>query len=89
MHLAILALVIGAIVGGFEVLRRTIIRYVHEPRRRYQFLLLRKIALWTVIGLIIAFSFSSQSGSIATFAGLIGAEFALTRARFTSSTQPI
>jgi len=77
LHLAVLGLVITAVIGGFEVLRRTIIRYVQEPRRRYQFLLLHRIALWTVIGLVVAFSFSSQIGSVATFAGLLTAGIAV------------
>jgi len=50
---------------------------VQEPRRRYQFLLLHRIALWTVIGLVVAFSFSSQIGSVATFAGLLTAGIAV------------
>jgi small-conductance mechanosensitive channel len=77
VRLAVLGLVVAVVIGGGEVLRRTIIRYVHEPRRRYQFLLLLKIALWSVIGLIVAFSFSSQIGSVATFAGLLTAGVAV------------
>ena len=73
----ILGLIVAFIFGVDAVLRRTIIRYVQEPRRRYQFLLLNKIALWTVIALIIAFSFSSQIGSVATFAGLLTAGLAV------------
>ena len=57
--------------------RRLIFRYVPDIRRRYQFLLLRRITLWIVIGIIIAISFSSQLGELATFAGLITAGVAL------------
>ncbi len=52
-------------------------RYVHEPRRRYQFLLLRKIVLWFVIAIVVAFAFASEIGSVATFAGLITAGVAV------------
>ena len=45
--------------------------------RRYQFLLLRKIALWFVIGLVIIFGFASEIGSLATFAGLLTAGIAV------------
>ena len=74
---AILGLIIAIIFGVDAVLRRTILRYVQEPRRRYQFLLLNKIALWSFIALIVAFSFSSQIGSLATFAGLLTAGLAV------------
>jgi small-conductance mechanosensitive channel len=74
---AVLGLIIAVILGVGSVLRRTIIRYVQEPRRRYQFLLLNKIALWTVIAIIVAFSFASQIGSVATFAGLLTAGLAV------------
>jgi small-conductance mechanosensitive channel len=73
----ILGLIIAVILAVGGVLRRTIIRYVQEPRRRYQFLLLNKIALWTLIAIIVAFSFASQIGSVATFAGLLTAGLAV------------
>jgi small-conductance mechanosensitive channel len=73
----VLALIIGVIFGAGGILRRTIIRYVQEPRRRYQFLLLNRIALWTVVAIIVAFSFASQIGSVATFAGLLTAGLAV------------
>lgn len=77
LRLAILGIVIAFVVGVADVWRRTILRYVHDPRRRYQFLLLRKIVLWFVIVLVIAFSFASQLGSVATFAGLLTAGVAV------------
>jgi small-conductance mechanosensitive channel len=39
--------------------------------------LLRKVVLWFLIGLIIAFSFATQLGSVATFAGLLTAGVAV------------
>jgi small-conductance mechanosensitive channel len=77
LRLAILAIVLAFVFGIAELWRKTIFRYVHEPRRRYQFLLLRKIVLWFLIGVIIAFSFATQLGSVATFAGLLTAGVAV------------
>jgi small-conductance mechanosensitive channel len=69
--------VIFIIMAVAEVWRRAIFRYVHDVRRRYQFLLLRRILLWCVIGITIAFALASEIGSIATFAGLITAGIAV------------
>jgi small-conductance mechanosensitive channel len=77
IRLSFLAIVLGFVFGLGEVWRRTIVRYVHDPRRRYQFLLLRKIVLWCSIALVVAFAFASQIGSVATFAGLITAGVAV------------
>ena len=77
VRLALLALVLGVIFGAAELWRRAVYRYVHEPRRRYQFLLLRKIVLWFFIAVIVAFSFASKLGSVVTFAGLITAGVAV------------
>jgi small-conductance mechanosensitive channel len=76
-RLAVLAIVLAFVYGFAEVWRRTIFKYVHDPRRRYQFLLLRKIVLWFVVIIVIAFAFASQLGSVATFAGLITAGVAV------------
>jgi small-conductance mechanosensitive channel len=72
-----LGLVLAAVWGVAEVWRRTIYRYVHETRRRYQMLLLRRIALWLAIALVITLSFASELGSLATFAGLLTAGVAV------------
>jgi small-conductance mechanosensitive channel len=79
VRLVMLGLILGLVIGLAEVWRRTIFRYVHDPRRRYQFLLLRRILLWFAIAIIIAFAFASELGSVATFAGLLtaGVAFAL------------
>ena len=72
-----LALILAIVWGAAELWRRTILRYVHETRRRYQFLLLRRIAIWILTVLIVAFSFAIQLGSVATFAGLLTAGVAV------------
>jgi small-conductance mechanosensitive channel len=76
-RLITLAIILGIVLVLAAVWRRLIFRYVPDIRRRYQFLLLRRITLWIVIGIIIAFSFASQLGQLATFAGLITAGVAL------------
>jgi small-conductance mechanosensitive channel len=68
---------IFAVFALADVWRRAIFRYVHDNRRRYQFLLLRRILMWCLIGIIIAFALASEIGSIATFAGLITAGIAV------------
>lgn len=77
IRLLILAIVLAFVAGVAEVWRRAILRYIHEPRRRYQFLLLRKIVMYFVIAIVIAFAFASQLGSVATFAGLLTAGVAV------------
>lgn len=72
-----LAVVLGMVLGVAEIWRRMIFRYVHDTRRRYQMLLLRKIGLWLAIVLVIAFSFATELGSVATFAGLLMAGVAV------------
>ncbi len=72
-----LAIVLGAVFFLGEVWRRAIFRYVHDVRRRYQFLLMRKIVLWCGVGLVLVFAFVTELGAVATFAGLITAGVAL------------
>ncbi|MGH9529657.1 MAG: mechanosensitive ion channel family protein [Terriglobales bacterium] len=76
-RLGVLLVVILTVIILGRVWRRAIFRYVHDVRRRYQFLLLRRIVLWVVIALIIAFTFATQLGSAVTFAGLITAGVAV------------
>jgi small-conductance mechanosensitive channel len=77
VRLGMLALLLLAIVGGAELWRRAIFGYVHDPRRRYQYLLLRKIVVWSVFAIVLVFSFANELGSLATFAGLITAGVAV------------
>ncbi len=76
-RLAVLGVVLVVVMGLAELWRRTIFRYVHDTRRRYQFLLLRRIVLWLSIVIIIALAFANELGSVATFAGLLTAGVAL------------
>jgi small-conductance mechanosensitive channel len=60
-----------------EFWRKATLRYVKDIRRRYQFLLLRRIVLWCAVGITIAFALATEIGSLATFAGLITAGIAV------------
>src|SRR6266404_3541379 len=77
LRLSVLLTLIAAVFGIGEIWRRTTFRYVHDARRRYQFLLLRRVVMWTAIGLIIVLSFATQLGSAVTFAGLLTAGVAV------------
>ena len=77
VRLSVLAVVLGIVLGMFELWRRAIYRYVGEPRRRYQFLLLRRIVLWIVIAIVIGLAFASEIGAVTTFAGLLTAGIAV------------
>ena len=77
LRLGIVLALLAMVFVAAELLRRGVTRYVHDTRRRYQLLLLRKIALWTVVVIIVAFAFASELGSVVTFAGLITAGLAV------------
>ena len=77
VRLAIFAIIIALVFAAGEVWRRAILRYIQETRRRYQFLLLGKIMIWVVVGVIIAFTFTTELGSVATYAGLLTAGVAV------------
>jgi small-conductance mechanosensitive channel len=77
VRLAVLALFIGIVVVLSEIGKRAIYRYVQEPHRRYQFLLLRKIGLALAIIIIVALGFASRLESAVTYAGLLTAGIAV------------
>ncbi|GAC1668789.1 MAG: hypothetical protein NVS9B2_12410 [Steroidobacteraceae bacterium] len=77
VRLAVLAVLLTIVFAAAEVWRRAVLRYVQDVRRRYQLLLLRRIAMWCLVVLIVGFAFASELGSIVTFAGLITAGLAV------------
>ena len=77
IRLGSLILIIAAVFAMGAAWRRAILRYVQETRRRYQFLLFRKVVIWIAVGAIIAFTFVTELGSVATFAGLLTAGLAV------------
>jgi hypothetical protein len=77
VRLGILACILAAVFVLGEVWRRAVLRFSHEPRRRYQLLLVRKIVLWAAIIAIIGLSFVTEISTFATFAGLLTAGLAV------------
>src|SRR5882672_11180964 len=57
--------------------RRAVLRYAHEPRRRYQLLLVRTIVLWAIVCGVVGLSFVTEISTFATFAGLLTAGLAV------------
>ena len=72
-----LAVVLGIVLLIGEVWRRATFRYVRDPRRRRQFLLLRRIVMALTVALSIVFWFVSELGSLATYAGFVTAGVAV------------
>ncbi|MCU1331086.1 MAG: MscS Mechanosensitive ion channel, partial [Candidatus Angelobacter sp.] len=77
LRLTVLALVLGVLLGVSELWKRATLRYVPDARRRYQFLLIRRIVLWCLTAIIIATAFASELGAVTTFAGLMTAGIAV------------
>jgi len=72
-----IAVALGMIVGLSEAWRRLTFRYVHDPRRRRQFLLLRRFVMGFLIGIVVILGFVSEFSSLATFAGFVTAGIAV------------
>jgi len=60
-----------------EVWRRATFRYLHDSRRRRQFLLLRRVAIGVTLTIVIVFGLVSEFGSVATYAGFVTAGLAV------------
>lgn len=77
LRLGGLAVLLAVVFGVSELWRRATFRYVPDARRRYQFLLLRRIVVWVTVAIIVSFAFASELSSITTFAGLLTAGIAV------------
>jgi small-conductance mechanosensitive channel len=76
-HSLLLIIAIGALLVISEVWRRATFRYLHDTRRRRQFLVLRRVVIGIAIALILAAGFVSEIGSLATYAGFVTAGVAV------------
>jgi hypothetical protein len=76
-RIAVLAGALLAVLAGSEFWRRTVLRYVTDPRRRNQLLLIRRIVTWLLVLLILGLTFITHLSSFATFAGLLTAGVAV------------
>jgi small-conductance mechanosensitive channel len=79
-----LALRIGLLLGWIavvlivsEIWRRATFRYLHDLRRRRQFLVLRRVVVAIALTLVIAFGLVSEMGSVATYIGFVTAGVAV------------
>jgi len=77
IHVGLLACAVGAILAASAAWRRATLRYVQDPRRRRQSLLLRRIVMAIALLMVVLFSFVTELGSVATFAGFITAGLAV------------
>ena len=77
IRLGVVLTVLALVFGAAELWRSMVLRYIQDTRRRHQLLLLRRIALWSLVVIVIGIAFASELGSIVTFAGLITAGIAV------------
>jgi len=72
-----IALALGIVAILSDVWRRLTFRYIREPRRRRQFLLLRRFVMGFLVGVVLIMGFVSEFSSLATFAGFVTAGIAV------------
>src|SRR5208283_5829821 len=77
IRVGLMLLIVGTLFALGELWRRATLRYVQDQRLRYQLMLLRRIALWSLVVIIVGFSLASELGSAVTFAGLLTAGVAV------------
>jgi small-conductance mechanosensitive channel len=77
LRLAILAASIGVIVAVSAIWRRATFRYLHDARRRRQFLALRRVVTGVAMTLVILMAVLSEVGSVATYVGFLTAGLAV------------
>lgn len=72
-----IVLALALILVLSEVWRRVTFRYIGDPRRRRQFLVLRRVVIGFLIVIVLVMGFVSEFSSLATFAGFITAGIAV------------
>src|SRR5262249_14777053 len=72
-----IALALCAVFVLSEVWRRLTFRYIHDARRRRQFLVMRRIVTGFLVGVVLLMGFVSEFSSLATFAGFVTAGIAV------------
>jgi small-conductance mechanosensitive channel len=70
-------LALGVILFLSEIWRRITFRYIGDPRRRRQFLVMRRVVIGFLIIIVLTLGFVSEFSSLATFAGFITAGIAV------------
>ena len=77
IHLLAFGIVIGLLAAVIAALRRVTFRYVRDASHRRAALIAEWALLWLGIFLVVAFTFASNLGSLATFLGLVTAGLAV------------
>jgi small-conductance mechanosensitive channel len=77
VRVVLIAITLALVLVLSEIWRRFTFRYVHDVRRRRQFLILRRFVVGFLIALVLILGFVSEFGSLATFAGFITAGIAV------------
>jgi|tagenome__1003787_1003787.scaffolds.fasta_scaffold20988988_3 small-conductance mechanosensitive channel len=72
-----IALALAGVFVLSEVWRRLTFRYVHDARRRRQFLVMRRFVTGFLVGVVLIMGFVSEFSSLATFAGFVTAGIAV------------
>ncbi len=68
---------VAVVLAISEIWRRATFRYLHDSRRRRQFLVLRRVAVGVALTLVILFGLVSELGSVATYVGFVTAGIAV------------
>jgi small-conductance mechanosensitive channel len=77
LRVGMLAIGLLFILVVSQVWQRAIVRYVHEPRRRRQFLVLRRVVVACAVVVAVILGFVTEFGSLATYAGFVTAGVAV------------
>lgn len=77
LRLAGLGAILAFIFAVSELWGRATFRYITDSHRRYQFLALRRVVVWSLVAIVIAIAFASELGAITTFAGFLTAGIAV------------
>jgi small-conductance mechanosensitive channel len=77
LRVGAIAVALAVILILSEIWRRITFRYISDPRRRRQFLVLRRVVIGFLIVIILMLGFVSEFSSLATFAGFITAGIAV------------
>jgi small-conductance mechanosensitive channel/predicted transcriptional regulator len=77
VRVGMILLALGIVLALSEVWRRLTFKYIHDARRRRQFLLMRRFVMGFLIGIVLILGFVSEFSSLATFAGFVTAGIAV------------
>jgi small-conductance mechanosensitive channel len=77
VRVGMIVLALSLVLILSEVWRRLTYKYIQDPRRRRQFLLMRRFVMGFLFGVVLILGFVSEFSSLATFAGFVTAGLAV------------